>query len=67
LPFVNLRINEELLTPEKEKELLASLTEAVVSVYGDDLRRHTWAVVEPVSPNRWSVAGRSLTSWEEGS
>lgn len=67
MPFVNLRINQELLTPEKEGELLTALTAAVVSVYGEDIRRFTWAIVEPVSPKRWAVGGKTLPSREGSS
>ncbi|MBS1886459.1 MAG: tautomerase family protein [Actinobacteria bacterium] len=64
MPFVNLRINEELLTADKEGALLEALTDAVVSVYGEDLRRFTWVIVDPVPPRRWAVGGRAIPSRE---
>lgn len=67
MPLANLKINEELLTPEKESALLTALTDAVVSVYGEDIRRFTWAIVEPVPPKRWGVGGKALPSRERAS
>jgi 4-oxalocrotonate tautomerase len=60
MPYLHLRINEDRLTPDKETELIAALTDAVASVYGDEIRRGTWVTLEAVPPSRWGVAGRPL-------
>jgi len=60
MPYVHLKIHEDRLTPEAEAELVTALTDAVVSVYGEDIRRGTLVILEPVPPARWAVGGRAL-------
>jgi 4-oxalocrotonate tautomerase len=37
--------------------LIASLTDAFVGVYGEQVRAETWVVLEGVSPKHWGFGG----------
>ena len=62
MPLVHMKLNDQRLSPQNEKDLLVALTDAVVSVFGEDVRRHTWVIVEGVPPTRWGIGGTPLPS-----
>jgi 4-oxalocrotonate tautomerase len=38
--------------------LIAKLTDAICEVIGEDIRSHTWVLVEGLSPKQWGVGGK---------
>jgi 4-oxalocrotonate tautomerase len=38
--------------------VVTALTDALCDVLGEEIREHTWVVVEGVSPKRWGIGGR---------
>ena len=58
MPLVNVKVFEDRLDDEKFAAALATaLTDAVVSVCGEDSRANTWVVIEGVSRKQWSFGG----------
>ena len=58
MPLVTVKVFEDRLDDEKfSTELATALTEAVVSVCGEDSRANTWVVIEGVSRKQWSFGG----------
>ena len=41
----------------KAAELIESVTDAFVSVYGEEHRAETWVILEGVQPSRWGFGG----------
>jgi 4-oxalocrotonate tautomerase len=39
--------------------LIERLTDAVVDIYGPDLRDETWVILEGVEPKRWGFGGKT--------
>jgi 4-oxalocrotonate tautomerase len=39
------------------RELIARLTDAMVDVYGEDVRAETWVILNGVSKERWGFGG----------
>ncbi|HEY2717639.1 MAG TPA: 4-oxalocrotonate tautomerase family protein [Solirubrobacterales bacterium] len=58
MPIVNTKLFEGRLDAEKEPQLIAALTDAVVSVFGEDARDKTWVVLEEIPPSRWGFGGK---------
>lgn len=58
MPFIDVKLFEERLTPEIEQDLIAQLTEAVVHVLGEQARDVTWVVLEGTPAQRWGVGGK---------
>ncbi|GAA5040007.1 4-oxalocrotonate tautomerase [Thermocatellispora tengchongensis] len=58
MPFIDVRIFEERLTPESEERLIGALTDAVASVLGEPAREQTWVVLTGAPAARWGVAGK---------
>ncbi len=43
---------------EKNQQLIAKLTDALVDVYGEAARAETWVVLKGVAPSRWGFGGK---------
>ena len=59
MPLIEVRAFERRFADDaKTKELIAALTEAMVQVYGEDVRDETWVIVDGVTPARWGFGGK---------
>jgi 4-oxalocrotonate tautomerase len=47
--------------PQKE-EIVQRLTDAMVAIEGENMRRTIWCIVEEVAGGQWGVGGRTLIS-----
>ncbi|MFD8462308.1 4-oxalocrotonate tautomerase family protein [Streptomyces antimycoticus] len=59
MPLIEVTIYEDRLNETTQVELVARLTDAAVSVFGDGIREHTWVVLQGVSRERWGIAGKT--------
>ena len=57
-----MKLIENVFTPAQKKEMITKLTEAMVSVEGENMRPVTWVVIEEVRSGEWAVGGRPLTT-----
>ncbi|MEU3838466.1 4-oxalocrotonate tautomerase family protein [Streptomyces sp. NPDC028635] len=57
MPFIDVKIYERRLTEESEADLIERLTQAVVDVFGEDVRDQTWIALTGVPPQRWGIGG----------
>ena len=58
MPLIEVRAFESRFADEaRTKELIAALTDALVSLYGEDVRAETWVIVDGVSPAHWGFGG----------
>ena len=62
MPFVNVKAIEGVFTPEQKRQIVERLTEAMVSVEGENMRPVTWVVVEEVHSGDWGIGGTGLTT-----
>jgi 4-oxalocrotonate tautomerase len=62
MPFVNVKVIENVFTAEQKQEILSRVTEAMVAVEGEAMRGVTWVVVEEVKSGDWAIGGQSLTT-----
>jgi 4-oxalocrotonate tautomerase len=44
--------------PANSAKLIEKLTEAMVEVYGEDVREETWVVLQGVTPDKWGFGGK---------
>ena len=57
MPFIDVRIFEERLTPATQEALIGRLTDAVADVLGPGARNQTWIVLTGTPAERWGIAG----------
>ena len=62
MPLVNVKVIEDVFTPEQKREIVERLTDAMVSVEGENMRSVTWVVVEEVKSGDWGIGGRGLAA-----
>ena len=62
MPLVQVKVIEGVFTEAQKREMIHKLTDAMVSVEGENMRPVTWVVVEEVKSGSWGVGGRALTA-----
>jgi 4-oxalocrotonate tautomerase len=62
MPFINVKLIEDVFTPEQKHQIVEKLTDAMVAIEGESMRQVTWVVVEEVRSGDWGIAGRPLTT-----
>ena len=62
MPLLNVKLIEGVFTPKQKNEMIRKLTDAMVSIEGENLRPVTWVVVEEVKSGDWGVGGNALTT-----
>ena len=62
MPLIHVKVIEGVLTTAQKNALIAKLTDAMVSIEGENLRPVTWVVVEEVRSGEWGIGGQPLTT-----
>jgi 4-oxalocrotonate tautomerase len=62
MPLINVKVIEDVFSPEQKREIVERLTDAMVSVEGENMRGVTWVVIEDVRSGEWGIGGNPLTT-----
>jgi 4-oxalocrotonate tautomerase len=62
MPLINVKAIEGVFTEEQRHQIVERLTDAMVSIEGENMRGVTWVVVEEVGSGDWCIGGRPLTT-----
>jgi 4-oxalocrotonate tautomerase len=60
MPFVNIKITNEGVTPEKKAELIKGATELLKNVLGKNPKT-TVVIIEEVDTDNWGIGGETVT------
>ena len=60
MPLINVKLIEDVFTPEQKGQIVERLTDAMVSIEGENMRGVTWVVVEEVRSGDWGIGGKLL-------
>lgn len=60
MPFVNIKITNENVTPEKKAELIQGVTQLLVDVLGKNPQT-TVVVIDEVETDNWGIGGETVT------
>jgi 4-oxalocrotonate tautomerase len=61
MPYVNIKITREGVTPEKKAELIRGATQLLVDVLGKNPAT-TVVVIDEVETDNWGVGGETVTA-----
>jgi 4-oxalocrotonate tautomerase len=61
MPFVNIRITKEGVTPEKKAELIKGATQLLVDVLGKNPAT-TVVIIDEVDTDNWGIGGETVTA-----
>ena len=62
MPLINVKLIEDVFTPDQKHQIVERLTDAMVSIEGEAFRPVTWVVVEDVKSGDWGIGGNCLTT-----
>jgi 4-oxalocrotonate tautomerase len=62
MPLINVKLIADVFTPEQKRRIVEDVTEAMVTIEGENMRSVTWVVVEEVASGDWGIGGRALTT-----
>jgi 4-oxalocrotonate tautomerase len=62
MPLIQVKVIEGVFTEAQKREMVRKLTDAMVSIEGENMRPVTWVIVEEVKSGDWGIGGKSLTS-----
>ena len=62
MPLIQVKVIENVFTPEQKSQIITKLTDAMVSIEGESLRPYTVVLVEDVRSGEWSVGGKAFTT-----
>ena len=62
MPLIQVKVIEDVFTPEQKQRIVRDLTEAMVGIEGERMRAVTWCIVEEVGSGDWGIAGNPLTT-----
>ena len=62
MPLVNVKIIEGVFSDSQKQELVKKLTDAMVTIEGENMRQVTWVIVEEVKSGDWGIGGKTLTT-----
>jgi 4-oxalocrotonate tautomerase len=62
VPLVNVKLIEGVFTAAQKREMVRTLTDAMVAIEGENLRSVTWVVVEEVKSGDWGIGGTPVTA-----
>jgi 4-oxalocrotonate tautomerase len=59
---VNVGLGEGVFSNEQKRDMIARITDSMVSVAGEALRPVTWVLIEEVTSGEWGIAGKGLST-----
>jgi 4-oxalocrotonate tautomerase len=62
MPLIEVRVIEGVFTEAQKRQIVHKLTDAMVSVEGENMRSVTMVIVEEVKSGDWGIGGKSLTT-----
>jgi 4-oxalocrotonate tautomerase len=62
MPLIEVHLVEKVFTPEQKRQIIEKLTDAMVSIEGENMRGVTWVKVSEVASGDWGIGGQPLTT-----
>jgi 4-oxalocrotonate tautomerase len=62
MPLVQVKVIEGVFTESQKREIIRKLTDAMVSIEGENMRPVTSVIVEEIKSGDWGIGGKSLTT-----
>ncbi len=62
MPLIEVKVIENVFTPEQKSQMITKLTDAMVSIEGENLRPATVVVIEETRSGDWAFGGKRITT-----
>jgi 4-oxalocrotonate tautomerase len=62
MPLIQVQVIKDVFSKEQKREIISRLTDAMVSVEGENMRQVTFCLVEEVESGDWGIGGKAMTT-----
>lgn len=62
MPLATIKVIEGVFSGDEKQRMIEKLTEAMVSVGGENLREKTVVILEEVKSGDWAIGGKTVTT-----
>jgi 4-oxalocrotonate tautomerase len=62
MPLATIKVIEGVFSGDEKQRMIEKVTEAIVSVEGENLREKTVVILEEVRSGDWGIGGKTLTT-----
>ena len=62
MPLIEVHLIENVFSPEQKRQIIHKLTDAVVSIEGENMRGVTTVKISEVASGDWGIGGQPLTT-----
>jgi len=62
MPLIQVKLIEGVFNEAQKKQIITKLTDAMVSVEGENMRPVTWVVIEETHSGEWGIGGTPMTA-----
>jgi 4-oxalocrotonate tautomerase len=64
MPLITIKVVEGVLSDSQKQELVKKITDAMVSVEGENTRPYAVVVIEEVKSGDWAIGGKQMSTEE---
>ncbi len=62
MPLIQVKVIKDVFSQEQKRQIINKLTDAMVSIEGENMRQVSFCLVEEVESGDWGIAGNPLTT-----
>ena len=62
MPLIQVKLIEKVFTNQQKQEMIKKLTDAMVSIEGENMRPVTWVIIEDVNSGEWGIGGQAMST-----
>ena len=62
MPLIQVSVIKGVFSPEQKTQIISRLTDAMVTVEGENMRAVTWVKVDEIESGDWGIGGQALTT-----
>lgn len=62
MPLVTIDVIKDVFSPAQKREMIETVTDAMVRVEGETMRAVTWVRIQEVEQGDWAIGGKMLAA-----
>jgi 4-oxalocrotonate tautomerase len=62
MPLIQVKLIENVFSPQQKQEMIRKLTDAMVSIEGENMRQVTTVIIEDVKSQEWGIGGQPMST-----
>jgi 4-oxalocrotonate tautomerase len=62
MPLIQVSVIKNVFTTEQKHQMITRLTDAMVSIEGENMRPVTWVKIDEIDSGDWGIGGQAMTT-----